>query len=137
MSFLTGVLLTGAGAIAWMDDALVISAGGCVSAVLIIERQQRLRDPRFGFRVMVEMRNEALDDLAHVNMDIRLHCDIDVGAVMASQSRQAIERLANRVQAGERDFQRTLLLGLAGDLINSVAQLEIGAAERFLCGQEC
>jgi hypothetical protein len=53
---------------------------------------------------------------------------------MAGQPRQAIERLADRVQADERDFQRTLLLGLAHDLINSVAQLEIGAAERFLCG---
>jgi hypothetical protein len=44
-----------------------------------------LRDPRFGFRFIVELRNQALDDLAHVNMEIRLHRDIDVGAVMACQ----------------------------------------------------
>jgi hypothetical protein len=69
LSLMTGVLLTGAGAIALMRAALMISADGCICAVRTVERQQRLRDPRFDFRFMVEMRNEALDDLAHVNLD--------------------------------------------------------------------
>ena len=50
---------------------------------------------------------------------------------MAGEPRQAIERLPDRVQTSERDFQRTLLLGLAGDLINPLAQLQIGAAKRL------
>ena len=133
---MTGVLVTGAGTIAVMRAALMIQAGTCIAAALTIERQQRLRDARFGFRFTVELRNEALDDLAHVNMHIGLHRDIDVGAIMAGQPRQAIERLADRVQAGECDFQRTLLLGLAGDLINPVAQLQIGAAERLFGWQQ-
>jgi len=128
LSLLTGVLLTGAGAIAWMDAALVISAGGCVSAVLTIERQQRLRDARFGFRFTVELRNEAIDDLAHVNMHIGLHGDIDVGAIMAGQPGQAIECLTDGIEPGQRDLERALLLGLSRDLINPVAQFEIGAA---------
>ena len=52
------------------------------------------------------------------------------------QPRQAIERLTDRVQPGERDFQRTLLLGLSGNLINAVAQLEIGAAQRLFRRQQ-
>jgi hypothetical protein len=136
LSLTTCVLDTGAGTIAVIRAALMIHAGVCSAAALTIERQQRLRDARFGFRFTVELRNEALDDLAHVNMQIGLYRDIQTGAVMASQPRQAIERLADRVQAGECDFQRTLLLGLAGDLINPVAQLQIGAAQRLFGWQQ-
>ena len=93
--------------------------------------EQRLRDPRFGFRFMVEVRDQALDDLAHVDIDVGLHRDIDVGALMAGEPREAIEGLAERIEAGERDLQRTLLLGLSRDLINPIAQLEIGGAERL------
>ncbi len=125
---MTGVLLTGAGAIgALIGAALMISAGACIDAALTIERQQRLRDPRFDFRFMVEMRNEALDDWAHVNLDVGLHRDIHLGAIVAGQSGQAIECLTDRVQAGERNFQRALLFGLSCNLVDTVAQLEIGA----------
>jgi hypothetical protein len=56
LSRITAVLMTGAGAIrALMGAALMISAGARVCTALIIERQQRLRDPRFDFRFMVEM----------------------------------------------------------------------------------
>ena len=103
-----------------------------VCAALTIERQQRLRDPRLDFGFMVEAADDAFDNAAKVDAHIGLHRDIDVGAIMAGQPRQAIERLADRVQPGERDLERTLLLGLARDLINPVAQLEIGAAERLL-----
>ena len=78
---MTGVPVTGAGTSAVMRAALMIH-GVCIAAALTIERQQRLRDARFGFRFTVELRNEALDHLAHVNMHIGLHRNIDVGAVM-------------------------------------------------------
>jgi len=62
--------------------------GGCIRAALTIERQQCLRDPRFDFRFTVEMRNKAPNDLAHVNMDIGLHRNIDVAAIWpASRAR--------------------------------------------------
>ena len=118
-----------------MGGALMISAGARVCTALIIERQQRLGDPRFDFRFMVELRL-ALDDLAHVDMDVGLHRDIDFGAVMAREPRQAIQCLTDGVEPGERDPERTLLLGLSCDLINPVAQLEIGAAERLFRWQQ-
>jgi hypothetical protein len=48
---------------------------------------------------------------------------------MAGQPRQSIERLADGIEPGERDLERALLLGLAHDLINPVAQLKIGATQ--------
>jgi hypothetical protein len=80
---MTGVLVIGAGVIAWVGAALMIGAGGCIGAALTIDRQQRLRDPRFGVRFVVELRDNALDDGAHVDMNIGLHRDIHVGSVMA------------------------------------------------------
>jgi len=50
---------------------------------------------------------------------------------------QAIERLADGIEPGQRDSQRALLLGSARDLINPVAQFEIGVAQRLFRGQEC
>jgi hypothetical protein len=64
---MTSVLVTGTGTIVVMRAALMIHAGACIATALAIDRQQRLRDARFGFRFTVELRNEALDDLAHVN----------------------------------------------------------------------
>ena len=129
--------MAGAGAIrALMGAALMISARGRIGAALTIERQQRLRDPRLDFGFTVEAADDAFDDMAKVDLDIGLHRDIDVGAIMAGQSGQAIECLADRIEPGERDFERTLLLGLSRDLINPVAQLEIGAAERLFRWQQ-
>ena len=128
--------MTGAGTIAVMRAALMIHADTCIAAALAIDHQQRLRDARFGFRFTVELRNEAIDDLAHVNMHIGLHGDIDVGAIMAGQPGQAIECLTDGIEPGQRDLERALLLGLARDLINPVAQLEIGAAERLFRWQQ-
>ena len=102
----------------------------------MINLQQRLRDPRLDLGFLVEAAENAFDDAAQVDAHIGLHRDIDVGALMAGQPRQAIECLADRVEAGERDLERTLLLGLSRDLINPVAQLEIGAAERLFRRQQ-
>jgi hypothetical protein len=70
---MTGVLVTGAGALTLMVAALMIGAGACIRAGLTIEGQQRLRDPRLDLRFTVEAADDALDDLAHVNLDTGLH----------------------------------------------------------------
>ena len=115
--------MTGAGAIgALIGAARMISTGACIGAALTIEHQQRLRDPRLDLGFMVEAAEDAFDDAAKVDAHIGLHRDIDVGAVMAGQSGQAIECLTDGIEPGERDPERTLLLRLAGDLINPVAQ---------------
>ena len=71
------------GAIALSDAALMISGGGCVGAVLTVERQQRLRDPRLNLGFMVEAADEAPDNAAQVDLHVGLHRDIDVGAILA------------------------------------------------------
>ena len=103
-----GVLVTGAGTVALMRAALMIH-GVCIAAALTIERQQRLRDARLGFRFTVELRNEAFDDLAHVNMHIGLYRDIHIGAVMASQSGQASDLLTLLFLADPGSAVRTSL----------------------------
>jgi hypothetical protein len=68
-----------------------------------------------------------------------LHSDIDLGApgaIMAGQSRQAIEGMADEIQPRERNRKRALLLGLRHDLIDAGAQLEISAAQCLLLGQQ-
>ena len=80
---------------------------------LIIDFHKRLRDPRLGFGFMVEVRDQALDDLAHVDIDVGLHRDIDLSAVMAGQAREAVEGLSERIEPGDRDLQRSLLLSLS------------------------
>jgi hypothetical protein len=110
----------------------MIGAATVIAAALSIEVQQRLRDPRFNIRLMVEVRDEALDNLAYVDARAGLDSHIDFGAIVAGEPSQAIERLADRIQSGECDFQGALLLGLSRDLIDAIAQLEIGAAERLL-----
>jgi hypothetical protein len=114
----------------------MMSPGGRVSTVLGVERQQRLRNPRLDLGLMVKGADDASDNTAQIDLHIGLDGDVDVLIVMAGEPRQAIKRLPDRVQSGERNFQRALLLGLAGDLIDPVAQLQIGAAERFLRGQQ-
>jgi hypothetical protein len=80
---MTGVLLTGAGAVAVTRAALMISAGGWVSAALTIDRQQRLRDPCLNLGFMVEGADNAFDNATKVDVHISLHRDLDVGSVMA------------------------------------------------------
>ena len=80
---------------------------------------------------MIEVLDQPLGDLVEIDMDVGLHRDIDLAAaspVVARQSRQAVEGVAHRVQPRQRNRQRTLLLGLAHDLIDPVAQVEIGPA---------
>ena len=102
----------------------------------MIDLQKRLRDPCLDLRFMVEAADDAFDNAAKVDLHIGLHRDIHIGSVMAGEPRQAIECLTDGIEPGQRDLERALLLGLSRDLINSVAQLEIGAAERLLRGQE-
>jgi hypothetical protein len=61
---------------------------------------------------------------------------VDVAAIIASQPGQAIECLTDGIKPRQRNLERALLLGLARDLINPVAQLEIGGAERLLGGRQ-
>ena len=85
---------------------------------------------------MIEVRDQALDDLAHIDIDVGLHRNIDRGAVMPSEASEAVEGLSQRIEPGDRDRQRSLLLSLCHDLIDPIAQLEIGAAERLFRRQQ-
>jgi hypothetical protein len=131
LSLMITVLLTDAGAITLVGAALMICSGRLHLHCASHRALAGLRDPRLDFGFMVEAADDAFDNAAKVDAHIGLHGDLDVGAIIAGQSGEAVERLADRVQAGEGDLERILLLGLARDLINSVAQLKIGAAERL------
>ena len=86
---------------------------------------------------MVEALDNALDDLAYIHIHIGLHCDIDLGSVVTGQTRQAIKGVADRVEPGERNLERVLLLCLRCDLVNPIPQFEIGSAEGLFRRQKC
>jgi len=73
---------------------------------LIIDLQQRLRDPRFQLRLVVKARDDAFDDLRNIGMDIGLHGNGDLRPlpVKTGKPRQTIQGVSDRVQAGERDL---------------------------------
>jgi hypothetical protein len=67
--------------------------------LFIVYLQESLRDPPFGFRLLVKVLDQELRDLALVDIGIRLHGGIALRcAVMSAQSRQAIESLADRIE---------------------------------------
>jgi hypothetical protein len=82
----------------------------------MIHLHESLRDPRFQVPFSVEVLDQALDDLAYIHIHIGLHCDIDLGSVVTGQTRQAIKGVADRVEPGERNLERALLLCLRCDL---------------------
>ena len=79
---------------------------------------------------MIKVLDEAVGDLRHIHIDVRLHSDVDLRAgCMPGQPRQAIECLADRIESRDGNSQRSLLLGLRHDLIDLAPQLEIGVTE--------
>ena len=80
----------------------------------IVDLQKRFRDPRFQFRLVIEFLDQPLGDLVEIDIDVGLHRDIDLRAlpVVARQSRQAVQRVADRVQPRQRDRQANLVARL-------------------------
>jgi hypothetical protein len=66
----------------------------------MIDFHKSLRNPRLGFGFMIEVRDQALDDLAHIDIDVGLHRNIDRGAVMPSEASEAVEGLSQRIEPG-------------------------------------
>ena len=81
---------------------------------------------------MVEALAYALGDLREINIDIRLHGDIDLGpdrSVVSRKSRKAIQRMSDRVKACNRDCERALLFCLSDNLLNPLLQFKIGVIQ--------
>ena len=98
-----------------------------------------MRDARFDFRFMVELLNEPFGDMPCVNIDVGLYGDIHLragGLEVPRQSGKTVQRLSNGVRSGDRNIERSFLLGLRNNLIDAGAQLKIGAAQRLFRWQK-
>ena len=87
---------------------------------------------------MIELLDQPFDDLALIELDVGLHRDVDLGAnctIKARKPRQTVEGMADRVEPGDRNRQRALLLGLGYDLVDPLPQSEVGAAKVSLDGR--
>jgi len=81
---------------------------------------------------MIKLLDDALGDLRQIELDIRLHRDIDLGtgrSVVAGQPRKTIERMPDRVQPRDRHRQRALPLCLVDNLVDARLQAEIGGVQ--------
>src|SRR5215216_6751604 len=101
---------------------------------LIIDLQQRLRDPRFQLRLVVKARDDAFDDLRNIGMDMGLHGNGDLRSlpVKTGKSRQTIQGVSDRSEPRQRELQRALLLCLRDNLVDPRPQLKISLVEVVL-----
>src|SRR4051794_35089108 len=97
----------------------------------MVHLQQRFRDPRFQFGLVIEFEDYAFGDLTQIKIEVGLDRDIDLRALPleTGEPRQTVEGLSDRIQAGQRDLQRALLSRLLDDLVDLGPELEIAGAE--------
>src|SRR5436190_3203751 len=102
----------------------------------MVHLQQGLRNPRFQFGLVIEFEDHAFGDLMQIKIEVGLDRDIDLRTLplKPGEPRQTVQGLSDRIQAGQRDLQRALLLRLSYDLVDLAAELEIGSAEVIFAG---
>jgi hypothetical protein len=93
-----------------------------------------LRDARLDVGLVIKLLDNALKH--QIEIDVRMNGDIDLGLIMTGEPRQAVERLPDRIQAGERDLERALRFRLTCDPVDPLLELRIGLPSSSRVGRQ-